>query len=124
MSLEMAKSKNYSADLNMFFSKECEKKNSDNSKNNWNQIELPDGNGKKQKLLANECNKLSPNNNVISNINAEQSMQNKEYKQLEMKQDGMKVILEFPEDSKNEDSIEEVKLILKDLLQEHIEKIT
>lgn len=81
--------------------------------------------GRKQKLTVCECNKLSQNNNVISNINAGMPMQNKIYKQLEIEQGEMKVILEFPQDSKDEDYIkEEVKSILSKILQEHLEKIS
>ena len=49
-------------------------------------------------------------------------MKNKEYRQFEMEQNGMQIILEFPRKSKEEESIrKEVREILSDILQEDLE---
>lgn len=54
-----------------------------------------------------ECDKLTENNHVIKH---------------DVEHKGMKVILEFPQESKDNNSIKEVKLILSEMLQEHFDK--
>lgn len=70
-----------------------------------------------------ECDKL-PNNNIVKNdIDVELSMTNTTYQQLETNQGGYKVVLEFPRQPENEETIkQEVKLILASALQEHLRK--
>lgn len=77
-----------------------------------------------KKLTVCECDKPLRNSNILKNIDVGRSMQNKNYEQLKMEEGKMKVILEFPQDSKDEDSVKEVKSILSRMLQEHIEKIS
>lgn len=75
--------------------------------------------------IANECDGLSGNKNVISMIKLEKPMIDTDYNQIEMEQGGMKVILEFPSKSEKEESIkQEVKGILSSVLQEPLEKIS
>lgn len=70
-----------------------------------------------------ECDKLPSNNIVKNDIDVELSMTNTTYQQLETNQGGYKVVLEFPKQSENEESIkQEVKLILASALQEHLRK--
>ena len=74
---------------------------------------------------ANECDGLSGNKNVISMLKLEKPMTDTNYNQIEMEEGGMKVILEFPSKSENEESIkQEVKGILSSVLQEQLEKIS
>lgn len=52
-------------------------------------------------------------------------MNQKEYNCLELKQNNMHIILEFPKEPEKEEIIKkEVKGILSDILQEHITKIS
>ena len=75
--------------------------------------------------IANECDGLSGNKNVISMIKLEKPMIDTDYNQIEMEQGRMKVILEFPSKSEKEESIkQEVKGILSSVLQEQLEKIS
>ena len=70
-----------------------------------------------------ECDKLPSNNIVKNDIDVELSMTNTTYQQLETNQGGYKVVLEFPKQSENEESIkQEVKLILASVLQERLRK--
>lgn len=70
-----------------------------------------------------ECDKLPSNNIVKNDIDVELSMTNTTYQQLETNQGGYKVVLEFPKQSENEESIkQEVKLILASALQERLRK--
>lgn len=74
---------------------------------------------------ANECDRLSGNKNVVSMMKLEKPMTDTDYNQIEMEQEGMKVILEFPSKSENEESIkQEIKGILSSVLQEQLEKIS
>lgn len=74
---------------------------------------------------ANECDGLSGNKNVISMMKLEKPMTDTNYNQIEMEEGGMKVILEFPSKSENEESIkQEIKGILSSVLQEQLEKIS
>lgn len=74
---------------------------------------------------ANECDGLSGNKNVISMLKLEKPMTDTNYNQIEMEEGGMKVILEFPSKSENEESIkQEIKGILSSVLQEQLEKIS
>lgn len=70
-----------------------------------------------------ECDKLPSNNIVVNSIGKELDMTNTTYQQLETNQGGYKVILEFPRQSENEETIkQEVKLILASTLQERLKK--
>lgn len=70
-----------------------------------------------------ECDKLPSNNIVKNDIDVELSMTNTTYQQLETNQGGYKVVLEFPKQSENEETIkQEVKLILASVLQERLRK--
>lgn len=70
-----------------------------------------------------ECDKLQNNNIVINSIDMERSMINETYQQLEINQSGMKVILEFPQQAENEESIKkEVKSVLISILHEQMRK--
>ncbi len=89
----------------------------DNFKNNF-----PHGN-------APEYDKLFQNRNRINKVGRGSSMNQEDWKRLERKQNGMKVILEFPrksereEDIKNEENMErEVKGVLSIVLQEYLMK--
>lgn len=77
-------------------------------------------------VKKNECDKL-PNNNIVKNdIEVEQSMTKTTYQQqTEIKKGGMKVIIECPDYSDEDDKIkDEVRLILVNALQEHLKKIS
>jgi len=68
-----------------------------------------------------ECDKLQNNNIVENNVYMGLSMTNTTYQQLETNQGGFKVILEFPSQAENEESIkQEVKDILFKTLQENL----
>ena len=70
-----------------------------------------------------ECDKLQNNNIVINSIDMERSMINETYQQLEINRSGMKVILEFPQQAENEESIKkEVKSVLISILHEQMRK--
>lgn len=70
-----------------------------------------------------ECDKLQNNNIVVNSIDMERSMINETYQQLEINQSGMKVILEFPQQAENEESIKkEVKSVLISMLHEQMRK--
>ena len=70
-----------------------------------------------------DCDKLPSNNIVKNDIDVELSMTNTTYQQLETNQGGYKVVLEFPKQSENEETIkQEVKLILASALQERLRK--
>jgi len=70
-----------------------------------------------------ECDKLQNNNIVVNSIDMERSMINETYQQLEINQSGMKVILEFPQQAENEESIKkEVKSVLISILHEQMRK--
>ena len=70
-----------------------------------------------------ECDKLQNNNIVVNSIDMERSMINETYQQLEINQRGMKVILEFPQQAENEESIKkEVKSVLISILHEQMRK--
>ena len=70
-----------------------------------------------------ECDKLQNNNIVVNSINMGLSMANTTYQQLEKNYSGMKVILEFPEQTKNEEAIkQEVNIILISALHEQLRK--
>lgn len=73
-----------------------------------------------------ECDKLPNNNNIVKNdIDVELSMTNTTYQQTEIKKGGMKVIIECPDYSDEDDKIKnEVRLILVNALQEHLKKIS
>lgn len=68
-----------------------------------------------------ECDKLQNNNIVVNSIDMERSMINETYQQLEINRSGMKVILEFPQQAENEESIKkEVKSVLISILHEQM----
>lgn len=70
-----------------------------------------------------ECDKLQYNNIVVNSIDMERSMINETYQQLEINRSGMKVILEFPQQAENEESIKkEVKSVLISILHEQMRK--
>lgn len=70
-----------------------------------------------------ECDKLQDNNIVVNSIDMELSMTNTTYQQIETNYSGMKVVLEFPEQVKNEEAIKhEVKEILSNILHEQYRK--
>ena len=70
-----------------------------------------------------ECDKLQNNNIVVNSIDMERSMINETYQQLEINRSGMKVILEFPQQAENEESIKkEVKSVLISILHDQMRK--
>ena len=70
-----------------------------------------------------ECDKLQDNNIVVNSIDMELSMTNTTYQQIETNYSGMKVVLEFPEQVKDEETIKhEVKEILSNILHEQYRK--
>lgn len=70
-----------------------------------------------------ECDKLQNNNIVVNSIDMERSMINETYQQLEINRSGMKVILEFPQQAENEESIKkEVKSVLISILHKQMRK--
>ncbi len=72
-----------------------------------------------------EYDKLFLNRNRINKVDRGSSMKQEDCKCLELKQNGVRVILEFPRKSENEEKIKrEVKEILSGILQEHLTKIS
>lgn len=71
-----------------------------------------------------EYDKLFQNRNKISKVARGSSMKQEDCKRLELSQNGIQVILEFPKETKNEENIKrEVKEILSGILQEHLTEI-
>lgn len=78
-------------------------------------------------LCENTCEYDKPfqNSNIISKNNRGNSMQEEDCRQMEMEQNGMRVILKFPKVSNNEEHVKrEVKEILSNILQEQLIKIS
>lgn len=72
-----------------------------------------------------EYDRLTPNNILLTDVAKEQTLTDTAYKQFEMKHKGVKVIFEFPEKTEDEETIkQEVKSILTNALQEHLNKIS
>ncbi len=73
-----------------------------------------------------ECDKLPRNNIVINNINMELAMtKTTTYIKKEIKHSEMKVVFEFPEPTVDDNKIkQEVKDILKNILQEQLKEIS
>lgn len=70
-----------------------------------------------------ECDMLQNNNIVMNNIDMELSMTNTTYQQIETNHGGMKVVLEFPQQVKDEEAIkQEVRSILISVLHERLRK--
>ena len=70
-----------------------------------------------------EYDKLSNNTIETNNINTELAMTQETYQQLEKNQGNYKLVLEFPNQPVNSDTIkQEVKSILASALQEHLKK--
>lgn len=63
---------------------------------------------------------------MVSKSNQEIFMKEEDYRKVEIEQNNMQIILNFPKKSKDEeDSIKkEVKQILSDMLQEYLAKIS
>ena len=70
-----------------------------------------------------EYDKLSNNTIETNNMNTELAMTQETYQQLEKNQGNYKLVLEFPNQPVNSDTIkQEVKSILASALQEHLKK--
>ena len=70
-----------------------------------------------------EYDKLSDNTIETNNMNTELAMTQETYQQLEKNQCNYKLVLEFPNQPVNSDTIkQEVKSILASALQEHLKK--
>lgn len=70
-----------------------------------------------------EYDKLSDNTIETNNMNTELAMTQETYQQLEKNQGNYKLVLEFPNQPVNSDTIkQEVKSILASALQEHLKK--
>ena len=70
-----------------------------------------------------EYDKLSDNTIETNNMNTELAMTQETYQQLEKNQGNYKLVLEFPDQPVNSDTIkQEVKSILASALQEHLKK--
>lgn len=68
-----------------------------------------------------EYDKPLQNSNIISETNRGNSMQEDNCRQMELKKNGMQVILKFPKESEQEEQIKkEVKEILFQILQEKL----
>lgn len=77
------------------------------------------------KRLTNECDKAPSNIIELDKYIVRGSMKKNNYEQHEMKCGGMKVILEFPKQSDNDEKVkQEVKAILSSALQEQLQKIS
>lgn len=91
------------------------------------QVIFPQDNSHNTLVYGNiaEYDKLFLNKNRIRKVDRGSSMKQQDYKYLELKQNGMQVILEFTGKSENEENIKrEVKEILSYVLQEHLTKIS
>lgn len=72
-----------------------------------------------------ECDKLRKNTIVVNGIMELAMKESTAYQKKEIRHEGMKVYLEFPEPTENDNQIKkEVKDILTNALQEHIKKIS
>lgn len=75
--------------------------------------------------IKSECDKSPSNIIVPSRIIVRSSMNHNSYQQYEMKRGGMKVTLEFPKQSQDDEKVkQEVKSILASALQEQLQKIS
>ena len=73
--------------------------------------------------MINACDKLTQNRNVSNDISKELSMTEAACTQSETKSDAYKIIVEFPERSEGDENIyNEIKLQLRNLLQEQLAK--
>lgn len=71
------------------------------------------------------CDKFSNNKIVISNCIMSDTMKQDDFKKVEVMQGSMKVILEFPKQSEQDETIKrEVRSLLSSTLQEHLQKIS
>lgn len=63
--------------------------------------------------------------NEINGLNRNKSMNHKEYNHVEQELNSIHITLEFPKEPENEENIKrEVKVILSNILQEHLSKIS
>lgn len=77
------------------------------------------------KKFAKECDRLPKHMIVKKNGLEGNSMMNSSYTQHETMQDGMKVILEIPEKSKDDEAAKaEVRKILTTVLREYLRKVS
>lgn len=78
------------------------------------------------RLLKNECDKPLNNKMIVTGfVTMEQSMNDNHYKQITKNQEGMEVVIEFPEQTQNDDSIkQEVKMIMLSVLHEYYDSIS
>ena len=71
------------------------------------------------------CDKFSNDKIVVSNSIMRDTMKQDNFKKVEVMQGSMKVILEFPKQSEQDETIKrEVRFILSSTLQEHLQKIS
>lgn len=71
------------------------------------------------------CDKFSNDKIVVSNSIMRDTMKQDNFKKVEVMQGSMKVILEFPKQSEQDETIKrEVRSILSSTLQEHLQKIS
>lgn len=80
----------------------------------------------RRRLLKNECDKPLNNKMIVTDfVTMEQSMNDNHYKQITKSQEGMEVVIEFPEQTQNNDSIkQEVKTIMLSVLHEYFDSIS
>lgn len=67
------------------------------------------------------CDRPKENNIVVNHISGESDMADAAYRQTEIKKDQMKIIIEYPESSENDDRIkDEIREILFSALEEQM----
>lgn len=76
-------------------------------------------------MVLNEYVTPTDNKNVITLLSKEQTLENKQYEQIDYQFGKFKVVLEFPTSNENEDNLQkEVKDILRSELQERMKNIS
>lgn len=76
------------------------------------------------KKFAPECDKLK-NHTIVRNNMIEGNLMDKSYIQYETMQNGMKIIMEVPEQSKEDETAkQEVRKILTTVLKDYLQKIS
>lgn len=76
-------------------------------------------------IKKNTCDKFSNDKIVVSNSIMRGTMKQDNFKKVEVMQGNMKVILEFPKQSEQDETIKrEVRSLLSSTLQEHLQKIS
>ena len=76
-------------------------------------------------MIKNAYDKPSNNRSIVNDTTLRESMEQNDFKKIEVMHGKMKVIIEFPSQSNHDEIIkQEVRTILASTLQEHLQKIS